>query len=229
MGSPIDEPKRDGDETQHKVSITKPFEIQSTEVTQSLWEKVMGNNPSQFKDPNKPVEQVSWNEVQQFIGKLNQRLGLDCGDTSTKEGFEKARRTPGCFRLPTEAEWEFAARAGTQTAYSFGNDPRALEDFGVFTKNSKNQTAVVKSKKPNDLGLYDVHGNVWEWVQDAYKSDLGKAPQIDPIFFDQGSFRVIRGGSWIGSAVGLRSAFRSRDSPDYRGDDLGFRLVRTPT
>lgn len=221
MGSPANEAGRDSDETQHTVTITKPFEIQTTEVTQSLWEKVMGSNPSQFKGANRPVEQVSWNDAQEFIKRLNGRPEIK------RSGFK--------YRLPTEAEWEYAARGGNEpgvnmeTAYSFGNDANQLGSFGWFTGNSDNQTHDVAdaSKKPNPLKLHDMNGNVWEWVEDAFQAELGTNSVTDPRI-DSGSLRVFRGGGWVSDAQFLRSAGRVRFSADVRNNDLGFRLVRTP-
>ena len=226
MGSPSTEKDRDGDETQHSVTISKPFEIQTTEVTQSLYEKVTGKTPSNFKGANRPVEQVSWNDAQEFIKKLNERPEVK------RSGFK--------YRLPTEAEWEYAARGGNsipekdmQTAYSFGDDPNQLGNFGWFTGKSAvngiRQTHDVKdaSKKANPLKLNDMHGNVWEWVEDAYQANLGAGAVTDPRI-DSGSVRVIRGGGWNSGARNLRSANRGGDSAGLRDLNVGFRLVRTP-
>lgn len=151
MGSPKDENNRFEDETQHEVTIDKDFEMQTSPVTQEQWEGIMGNNPSYFKGKDLPVETVSWDDVQEFIKKLNDK----------NDGYT--------YRLPTEAEWEFAARGGTTTAYSFGDDPSQSSDYAWFSKNSEGTTHPVGMKKPNPFGLYDMHGNVWEWVQDEYK------------------------------------------------------------
>jgi formylglycine-generating enzyme required for sulfatase activity len=167
----------DGDEQPvHRVEITQPFYLGTTEVTQSQWESVMGNNPSRFKGANRPVEQVSWEEVQTFIEKLN-------------------AREPGVtYRLPTEAEWEYAARAGTTTAYSFGDSAGDLDEYAWYGGNTGGQTHPVGQKPANGWGLYDVHGNVWEWVQDWY-GEYPSSPQGNPSGPPSGASRVVRGGS----------------------------------
>ena len=234
MGSPVDEKYRDDDESQVQVTISRPFEIMTTEVTQKQWVQVMGYNPSRFKSPehcddyeqdmcpNHPVEQISWNDVQRFIGKLNEVLGLtDCDGTPAS--------TSGCYRLPTEAEWEYSARAGTTTAYFFGNNIMVLffnhlKEYAWFNDNSNGRTHKVGLKKPNPYGLYDVYGNVWEWTEDKYKSSLPGG--VDPLN-TSGSKQVSRGGSWHSFAPSLRSAFRPRGHLIYGSSRTGFRLVRT--
>ncbi len=230
MGSPESESNRDSDEDQVQVTISNPFEIMTKEVTQSQWVKVMGSNPSYFKSqkhcdnydsasdmcPNHPVERVSWDDVQEYIGKLNKALGLSgCDGTPTSSA--------GCYRLPTEAEWEYSARGGT-TAYSFEDDVSDLRDYAWYSGNSDNQTHQVGLKDPNPKGLYDVHGNVWEWVQDRYTRNLPGGS--DPLN-TSGSNRVFRGGSWGVSAQGLRSALRGYGNPSSGNNGIGFRLVRT--
>jgi formylglycine-generating enzyme required for sulfatase activity len=223
MGSPKSELDRDAaDERQHLVQIRDGFEIQTTEVTQAQWVEVMGNNPSEFQKrencpktyrvvksipmcPSHPVEQVSWTDVQTFLSKLN-----------------GAHRDTYFYRLPTEAEWEYAARAGTETAYSFGNNPNQLFHYGYYFANSGKQTHAVGELKSNGLGLYDMHGNVFEWVEDWYSSDFG---QPEP-WWDRSYSRVFRGGGWQMVAASLRSAARSGAHPDYRAHEVGFRLVR---
>jgi formylglycine-generating enzyme required for sulfatase activity len=193
----------------HTVRISKPFYLGSHEVTQGQWETVMGNNPSRFKgDANRPVETVSWEEVQKFIDKLN-----------TREGGTK-------YRLPTEAEWEYAARAGWTTAYSFGDDSSQLGKYAWFGDNAGNTTHPVGTLQPNAWGLYDMHGNVWEWVQDGYDKYVA-GPVTDPQGPAAGSYRVIRGGSWLYVARNCRSAYRYHNAPGFRNDSLGFRLLRT--
>ncbi len=180
MGSPEDEEGRwDTGERLHHVTISKPFYMQITQVTQGQWKKVMGNNPSYFKgDYNLPVESVSWNDVQEFISELN-----------SMEGVDK-------YRLPTEAEWEYACRTGSTTAYCFGDDPRRLGEYAWYFDNSGSETRPAGKKKPNAWGLYDMHGNVWERVQDWW----GKYPSgsvTDPEGPSSGSDRVRRGGCWV--------------------------------
>ena len=169
----------------------------------------MGHNPSRFKgDANRPVEMVSWEEVQKFIDELNPR-----------EGGAK-------YRLPTEADWEYAARAGSQTAYSFGDDSRQLGKYGWFRGNADNTTHPVGQLQPNAWGLYDMHGNVWEWVQD-WRGQYTAEPVTDPQGPVSGLARVIRGGWWSGEARSCRAAYREAGARDYRNDNLGFRLLRT--
>ncbi|MBF0240474.1 MAG: formylglycine-generating enzyme family protein [SAR324 cluster bacterium] len=195
----------------HKVTITSPFYLGKYEVTQEQWVAVMGSNPSKFKSRSNPVEQVSWNDIQQFIEKLNK-----------KEGKNE-------YRLPTEAEWEYAARAGTSTQYSFGDSESALGQYAWYYGNSGDTTHPVGQLKPNAWGLYDIHGNVREWVQDWYgKNYYSQSPSTDPTGPSTGSGRVLRGGSWNFPAWYCRSAFRHFDSPFNRYDYDGFRLALSP-
>jgi formylglycine-generating enzyme required for sulfatase activity len=197
------------DETpQHRVSISKPFYLGKYEVTQAQWTAVMGNNPSKFKDRSNPVEQVSWNDVQAFIRRLNQQEGHNH------------------YRLPTEAEWEYATRAGSTGAYSFGDDADSLGRYAWYSDNSGDKRYPVGQKEPNAWGLHDMHGNVWEWVQDWYgERYYSNSPGSDPKGPSSGSRRVERGGCWCGSAKFCRSAYRNRVTPDYRHGSLGFRLA----
>ena len=180
MGSPESEAGRDSDEAQVGVEITKPFEIMSKEVTQKQWFLVMRNNPSYFKGekycganydsvnklcPDHPVESVSWNEVQEYIKKLNGLQGLKNCEGGPKD-------PSGCYRLPTEVEWEWAARAGTKTAYFFGDSSTQLGRYAWYSENSGSRTHKVGTKGANSLGLHDVYGNVFEWVQDVYREEL---------------------------------------------------------
>ena len=234
MGSPLDEPDRHDDEGPVDVEITKSFEIMTTEVTQSQWFDVMGYNPSHFKTedycgnhvtikaeklcPSHPVESVSWTDIQRYIKKLNNMNGVSgCHGTP--------QDASGCYRLPTEAEWEFAARGGTATPYFFGNDASFLVDYAWYWENSGERTHQVGLKKANSYGLYDMSGNVFEWVQDWYASSLHGG--TDPLRSLPGSYRVIRGGGWYDFAQYLRSAFRNNEEPGYGYPDVGFRLVRT--
>ena len=218
MGSPENEAEREswsGDETQHRVTLNYGFWLADTACSQALWQAVMNDNPSHFKgDPGLPVENVSWLDVQEFIERLNALFP----DLQAK--------------LPTEAQWEYACRAGTQTPFSFGDDitpeqvnydgnyPYAGGSKGLY----RQQTVPVKSLPPNPWGLYEMHGNVWEWCADWY-GDYPKQAVIDPQGPDQGHGRVVCGGSWRNDAGGTRSANRRRDGPDDRNSDLGFRLA----
>ena len=201
----------DGDKDEkpiHEVNLST-FQLAKTPITQKQWEKVMGKNPSYFTGcPDCPVEKVSWNDTQEFLQKLNQQTGQS-------------------FHLPTEAQWEFAARGGNLSkgySYAGGNDPN---EVAWHSKNAGYKTHPVGQKKPNELGLYDMSGNVWEWCQDWYDS-YPSGPQTDPIGPTSGDKRVIRGGSWLRYASVLRVAYRGRWYPD-RGDDyIGFRPARTP-
>lgn len=204
MGSPKAEEDRFEDENQVEVEISKAFEMQETTVTQIQYFSIMETNPSIYEGMQKPVQNVSWNDCQEFIKKINH---LD-------EYYE--------YRLPTEAEWEYACRAGTTSAWYVGYQD--LKDYAHF--NSKNGPLPVKSKLPNDWGLYAMHGNVWEWCNDWYDSTLNGG--VNPKGPNYGSLRVVRGGSWYNNAQFLRSAERGNDDPGNRYDALGFRLVRTP-
>jgi len=204
MGSPENEDERFSRETQHKVTLTRPFEMMVTPVTQALWQAVMGNNPSRFKGPDLPVENVSWDDAQEFIQKLNQMLGTDS------------------LRLPTEAEWEYACRAGT-TGARYGE----LGEVAWYYDNSDQKTHPVGQKAPNAWGLYDMLGNVWEWCQDWHGS-YPSGPVTDPTGPSAGSFRVDRGGSWRNYARGVRAALRGINLPGIRyGGGVGFRLARS--
>ncbi|NGZ07727.1 MAG: SUMF1/EgtB/PvdO family nonheme iron enzyme [Magnetococcales bacterium] len=196
--------------TPHQVTISRSFYMQVTEITQGQWRDVMGNNPSYFSSCGDtcPVEQVSWDDLQTFITRLN-------------------ARGEGTYRLPTEAEWEYAARAGTTTAYSFGESESNLGNYGWYDGNSSNQTHPVAQKLPNPWGLYDMHGNVWEWVLDWYGSFESSAV-TDPQGPSSGSYRVFRGGGWYFNPVSLRSAGRADYDPGLHYGHIGARLVRVP-
>jgi len=210
MGSPANEAERQGDEYQHPVKITQGFWMGKYPVTQTQWERVMMSNPSKFKNAgnNAPVEQVSWEDCQEFIQKLNQTV--------------EARNLK--FRLPTEAEWEYACRAGTKTRFYSGNDVRDAEAVGWHYRNANGTPHPVGQKKANAWGLYDMHGNVWEWCQDWY-GGYGSGDSIDPKGPSSGAWRVVRGGSWNSESVCGRSAGRSHIAPDVRSDSAGLRVV----
>jgi formylglycine-generating enzyme required for sulfatase activity len=205
MGSPTSEKDRDEDETQHRVTISRAFYMGKYQVTRAQWHRVMGTNPSQFKDvgENAPVECVSWNDCQKFMRKLDVREGLP----------------EGSFRLPTEAEWEYACRAGTQTAFCYGDDlDSSMANFET------DKITLVGSFKPNAWGLYDMHGNVEEWCQDWYGT-YGTDYATDPCGPQTGSRRVVRGGSWNYDARFCRSANRYILNPDLAHNIIGFRFV----
>jgi formylglycine-generating enzyme required for sulfatase activity len=200
MGANSDQPD---EKPVHRVRITLGFEMGKYEVTQAQWEAVMGGNPSHFKGADLPVENVSWDDVQNFLLRLNEK-SLDY-----------------LYRLPTEAEWEYACRAGTTGDYAGGVDSLAW-----YRNNSGNTTHTVGQKSPNAWGLYDMHGNVWEWCQDWYEA-YASAEAVDPKGASTGAARVLRGGSWTRPAASLHSARRSGFSSGTRNNSLGFRLVRT--
>ena len=188
----------------HQVTLST-YSIGETEVTQELWKAVMGNNPSKFKGAKRPVEQVTWNDCQVFIKKLNEATGEN-------------------FRLPTEAEWEYAARGGHWSKgykYSGSNN---LGEVAWYGDNSGNMTHDVATKQSNELGLYDMSGNVCEWCQDWYE-DYSDADQMNPKGADSGDYRVNRGGSWILAPMGCRSSCRFQNAPSYHPSGLGMRLA----
>ena len=227
MGSP-DQVRDAGDneKPQHRVTISQPFYLGKYEVTQAEWQAVMGSSSysqkrnndfynlpgmaSRLTGPNNPAT-VSWNDAQEFIRRLNE-----------KEGHNR-------YRLPTEAEWEYAARAGTITAYSFGDDANELGRYAWYGEDfTSGSTHPVGRKDANPWGLHDMHGNVWEWVQDWYGEHYyADSPARDPQGPPTGAKRVVRGGSWHRSATSWRSAFRRQYDPDYRGISIGFRLAFT--
>ncbi len=208
MGLPESEKDRYSyEQPVHRVKISKAFYMGKYEVTQKQWRDVMGSNPSYFKGDNLPVESVSWNDAQEFIKKLNE-----------KKGTNK-------YRLPSEAEWEYAARAGTTTKYTFGDDESELDDYAWHINNSGNKTHEVGQKKPNPWGLYDIHGNVWELVQDSWYENYKGAPTDGSAWENiVGSPRVVRGGGWY--SAGFKSANRYSIDPQYgKHRAFGFRLV----
>ena len=202
----------DDDETPHQVTLTKGFELGVYEVTQEQYEQVMGSNPSEFKGPQHPVEKVSWDDAVEFCRKLSAL---------------PAEKSAGyVYRLPTEAEWEYACRAGTTTKYSFGDSESELGDYAWYNENSGRTTHSVGQKKPNGFGLYDMHGNVWEWCQDWY-GDYPKGSTTDPTGAASGSARVHRGGCCYYDSVYCRSADRNWRAPGPRYADCGFRVLRS--
>ena len=199
MGSSIDA------KPVHQVTLSS-FSIGETEVTQELWEAVMGSNPSEFKGSKHPVEKVSWNDCQEFITELNQLTGQT-------------------FRLPTEAEWEFAARGGNQSEGYTYSGSNTIGDVAWYDSNSSRTTHEVATKAPNELGLYDMSGNVWEWCQDYY-DDYSSGSQTNPTGPTTGFSRVLRGGCWNSNAANCPVAIRSYDNPTCPYNDLGLRLAQ---
>jgi formylglycine-generating enzyme required for sulfatase activity len=226
MGSPSSEPGREGrffegSETQHRVNITKPYWLGKYEVTQAQWEAVTGSTPSEFKGASRPVENVSWTDIVGFCATLT-------------EQERAAGRLPAGYRytLPTEAQWEYACRAGTTTPFSTGNNlttGQANYDGNYhYNGNAKGEyrkaTTNVGSFAANAWGFYDMHGNVWEWCSDWYGSYLSGS-ETDPLGAASGSFRVRRGGGWFYGALSCRSADRNYGVPGFRLNSLGFRLA----
>jgi len=214
MGSPNGEPERKGDENPHKVTLTKGYYMGAYPVTQDQWQAIMGKNPARFKGKNLPIENVSWIDSQEFLEKL-----------SKKE--EKK------YRLPTEAEWEYACRAGTTTAFSFGNSlamSQANYDFSTPYPGGKASTPLKKTTPvdhypPNKWGLYDMHGNVYNWCADWY-GPYPSGDVTDPKGPASGTERVMRGGSFVSRGSNLRSACRNPYEPIYRIYNVGFRFVQ---
>jgi len=217
------------DEPPHEVTLS-PFAIDKFEVTQEEYEKVMGNNPSKVKGNKNPVEQVRWSDAVRY-----------CNERSRLEGLEPAYdlKTWTCrfeangYRLPTEAEWEYAARAGATSAYSFGDSDSELPKYAWFKTSSDGKPHPAGQRKPNAWGLHDMHGNVWEWCNDFYKVDYyPQSPAQDPKGPDTGDKKVLRGGCWNSTSDACRSAFRYNENPAYTDacfgyDIYGFRCVRS--
>jgi formylglycine-generating enzyme required for sulfatase activity len=245
MGSPASEPERDDDEARHIVTMGG-FYMGKYEVTQREWQEVMGSNPSTFTGDRLPVESISWYDAIEYCNRRSQREGLtpaytiDKGrsDPNNANGDDEVKwlvtwnRNANGYRLPTEAEWEYACRGGTTTPFSTGNNittnhanyngnyPYNNNAKGVYRERTWN----VGSGTPNPLGLYDMHGNVWEWCWDWYGTYDGSA-QSNPTGAASGSRRVLRGGGWNSLAWLLRSAYRGSSMPSGRNISYGFRLV----
>ena len=193
----------DDEKPVHSVTLSS-FYIGKTEVTQALWETVMGSNPSEFKGDDLPVDIVSWDDCQEFIRKLNDLTGQN-------------------FRLPAEAEWEFACRGGNNSrGYKYSGN-NYIDNVAWYTDNSGDKTHPVATKSPNELGIYDMSGNVWEWCSD-WKGNYSSGAQVNPKGPCKGVSRVLRGGSWYDDARYCRSSFRHFSGPGFRGKLLGFRL-----
>jgi formylglycine-generating enzyme required for sulfatase activity len=190
----------------HQVTLTQPFYLGKYEVTQAQWEKVMGANPSHFKGAKLPVDNVSWDDCQLFLAALRKKVGKK-------------------FALPTEAQWEYACRAGTTTEFSSGHDEALVSDYAWHSGNSNLTTHPVGEKKPNPWGLYDMHGNVYEWCADWYAEAYPGGDAVDPVGPTSGDRRVIRGGAWLYVLDNHRSSDRGFSPPDYRSDEYGLRCA----
>ena len=206
MGSPSDELGREDDEIQHEVTLTQEYWLGKYEVTQAQYEAIMGTNPSKWKGADLPVEMVSWNDAMVFCAKLTE---IEKAAGRLPQGYE--------YTLPTEAQWEYACRAGTTTALNNGKNLSGewecpeMDEVGWYYDNSGKKTHPVGQKLPNAWGLYDMHGNVWEWCLDWYPGY-------------EGSNRMVRGGSWCNYAKGCRSANRNSNNPSSSHGSLGFRV-----
>ncbi len=221
MGSPESEQGRYENETQHEVTISKGYYFGVYEVTQAQYEKVIGKNPSHFQgaivgneNADLPVENVSWDDAVEFCKKLSD--------------LPEEKKAGRVYRLPTEAEWEYACRAGSKTAYSFDDEEGLLPEYGWFNRNSSDRTHTVGLLEPNAWGLYDMHGNVWEWCSDRH-GEYPKGAVSDPTGPKVGSYRVLRGGGWDYVAALCRSAIRTWFAPSHRSNSLGFRLALSPS
>jgi formylglycine-generating enzyme required for sulfatase activity len=216
MGSLSNESGRYDDESPvHKITIKKPFYLGKFEVTQKQWNKVMGSNHSSFMGENLPAENLSWNDVQKFVEKLNHMEGTDK------------------YHLPSENEWEYACRAGTTTRYYFGDDEPKLEDYAWYINNSAGSTHAVGQKKPNPWSLYDMHGNVAEWCQDnynhhnySYNLNYSGASLDGGAWEDGSNIRIFRGGSWSDYARNCRSSNRNYHFSGLTCSSVGFRVLR---
>jgi formylglycine-generating enzyme required for sulfatase activity len=231
MGSPSNEPEREGDELQHRVTLSA-FYMGKNEVTQAEYQSVMGTNPSNFKGSNLPVEQVSWYDAVDYCNRLSQQDSLTPAYTISGTNISCNWNANG-YRLPTEAEWEYACRAGTTTPFSTGNNittSQANYDGNYpYNNNAKgiyrDKTTTVGSFEPNLWGLFDMHGNVWEWCWDWIDS-YSSGAQTNPRGPVSGTLRVVRGAGWTDYARNLRSANRGDNPPSDSGSMIGFRIVR---
>ena len=222
MGSPESEKGRNENETQHEVTISKDYYLGVHEVTQAQYEKVIGKNPSHFQgaivgneNADLPVENVSWHDAVEFCKKLSE--------------LPEEKKAGRVYRLPTEAQWEYACRAGSKTAYSFDDEEGLLPVYGWFIRNSSQRTHTVGLLEPNAWGLYDMHGNVWEWCSDWHE-EYPKGAVSDPSGPREGSGRVSRGGGWGLVAAFCRSTSRNWYDPSFRDNrDNGFRVALSPS
>ena len=204
------EQAEDHETPQHRGTFKRGFFLGKVPVTQAQWSMLMADNPSEFAGKNRPVERVSWHDLQAFIEKLNAKEATDA------------------YRLPTEAEWEYAARAGSSNAYTFGHDTSRLNQFAWYRKNAGGQTHPVGQLESNAWGLHDMHGNVHEWCRDWFdRNYYSQSPPTDPPGPSSGLSKSLRGGDWGSEDWYCRCASRSLGSPGRRSNRLGFRLVRT--
>ena len=209
----------------HQVSVSA-FEMGVMEITQERYQSITGINPSYFMGEDLPVQGVSWYDAASFCNQLSEKAGLTpCYDENT---FECNYSSNG-FRLPTEAEWEYACKAGSETAYYTGNDESDLDVAGWYSNNSNETPHPVGQKLPNGFGLYDMHGNVWEWCNDWYSEDYyATSPTDDPTGPESGTYKMERSGSWYNGCWGCRSTYRVKHLPSFLHDALGFRVIRRP-
>ncbi len=225
MGSPRYEEDREKDEDRHQVTLTRGFHLGVTEVTQDQWFSVMGSKPSHFEGGILPVENITFVQCVEFCNALSKQEGL-----TPAYGFKNNKiywnRESGGYRLPTEAEWEYACRAGSQDRFTNGNNASHLQAVSWWRNNSTGGTHEVASRQPNQWGLHDMHGNVWEWCWNfsaAYPTRFA----VDPEGPSTGSSRVIRGGSWDNNQSACRSANHNSAKPGFKAGILGFRVART--
>lgn len=219
MGSPMNEEGGHADEAQHEVTLTKPFYVGTTEVTQGQYLKVIGKNPSNFQkgtvreddSSDYPVDSVTWQNAVDFCRKLNE--------------MPEEKAAGRSYRLPTEAEWEYACRAGSSGPYNAIEEPEQLHHAAWYKANAENTTHPTGVLKPNSWGLYDMHGNVWEWCHDHYQKRYEKEPATDPRGPKFGSEHVVRGGSFLSKQNHARSASRLGHASDHTAIDCGFRVV----
>jgi formylglycine-generating enzyme required for sulfatase activity len=214
MGSST--PDAANEQPAHEVTIKRPFQIARYEVPQNLWEAVMGSNPSKWKGPRNSVEMLSLQEANDFCGKATEHM--------RSAGLITAQQV---IRLPSEAEWEYAARAGTQTKYSFGDDPLALGEYGWHTGNAAGNDPPVGAKKPNPWKLYDMHGYLWEWCSDDWHDNYESAPTDGSSWVSGGDSKrgVLRSGSWKDAAAKHTSSYRRPANKEVRDDAVGLRCV----
>ncbi len=225
MGSPRYEKDREPDEDRHQVTLTRSYLMSTTEINQELWFSIMATNPSHFEGGNRPVENIAFDECIEFCNQLSRSEGLTPA-YGRRGGEVFWNRESNGYRLPTEAEWEYACRAGSQKRFANGDRESDLYELSWCRNNSTGRTHDVASKAPNNWGLYDMHGNVWEWCWNWSAEYLTRFA-VDPEGPRRGSSRVIRGGSWDNSTKACRSANHNGAKPGFHGAILGFRVVRT--